>query len=516
MPHARSVAVIAVLLVMLTACDGSDTAGSTASATPSTMTPTTASSSTTSSTTTSNAPTTTSNAPTTTSNAPTTTSQAGASEAVGLGDSLYPGLGNPGYDVEHYHLDLALLDDRATIGGRATIDATALDDRESFSLDLGPFEVTDVTVDGVPADAVLDDGKLTITPGAAVTGGESFTVDVAYRGVPQPVQSEAIRFPVGWIASPDGTIYVVSEPDGASSWFPNNNHPLDKATYTFDVTVPDPLVAVANGVATGTVTDLGTITYSYAMDQPMASYLATVVIGDLVVVDDPAGSDVAGIPIRNVLPTGLATSPPPGLAEQGDMIAFFSELLGPYPFDVYGIAVVDDTFNAALETQSLSIFGRPLVEAAIFEFVLAHELVHQWFGDLVSPGDWSDIWLNEGFATYGEWLWLEHTEGSGALTAIVTGTRDAMAGQGFPPPGTPPRTDLFNTSVYRWGALTLHALRVEIGDDAFFTTLRTHLDRHASGTATTEDFIAVAEEISGQDLTDLFDAWLYGDDVPEL
>ena len=155
--------------------------------------------------------------------------------------------------------------------------------------------------------------------------------------------------------------------------------------------------------------------------------LSTVVIGDLEIVIDEASTTVSSVPVRNVLPPDLAAAPPTPLERQGEMISFLSDLFGPYPFDEYGIAVVGD-FEAALENQTLSIFGRDLVEfPAFFETVLVHELAHQWFGNSVTPADWGDIWLNEGFATYAEWLWIEYTKGAAALEATVRGERNRLA-----------------------------------------------------------------------------------------
>ena len=199
------------------------------------------------------------------------------------------------------------------------------------------------------------------------------------------------------------------------------------------------------------------------------------------------------------------------------MINFFVGLFGPYPFDAYGIAVVDE-FEAALENQTLSIFGRGFVDSPqLFETVLVHELAHQWFGNSVTPGDWGDIWLNEGFATYAEWLWIEHTKGAPAMQATVQGERNQIAlSSSLRPPGNPPADDLFNASVYVRGGLVLHALRTEIGDDAFFATLLEYATKYRYSVVSTSDFVDTAEAVSGRELDDLFDVWLYGDGVPEL
>lgn len=436
---------------------------------------------------------------------------------AGLGDSRYPELGNGGYDVAHYTIDLTYDPEADTISSLVTTTATATAPLPAFSFDFIGYEITDITVDGSEVGFERHGGKLTIIPPTPISQGQSFTVTIGYNGTPAGIESAALPFVIGWRTAPDGTTYVVAEPDGARSWIPVNDHPLDKATYTFRITVPDPLVAAANGSFVEEITDLGWSTWVWETTHPMASYLATVVIGDLEIVSDSAGTSRAGVPVRNVLPPGLAADPPAALLRQGEMIEFFSERFGPYPLEDYGVAVVDG-FEAAIETQTLSIFGRFIVDSSgLLETVLVHELAHQWFGDSVSPTDWGDIWLSEGFATYAEWLWVEHEKGAAAYTATVTGNyRDMTRRADIPPPGSPPADDLFNAGVYIRGALVLHALRVEIGDDAFFTTLRTYATRYADGNAGTADFIAVAEETAGRQLDGLFNAWLYAKGLPDL
>ncbi|HNB42542.1 MAG TPA: M1 family aminopeptidase, partial [Anaerolineales bacterium] len=228
-----------------------------------------------------------------------------------------------------------------------------------------------------------------------------------------------------------------------------------------------------------------------------------------------------GISIRNYYATSLPEGVNKPFARQGEMIDYFSELFGPYPFEVYGALVMDTEFGAALENQTMSIFGIDMVDLEDIEgteAVVAHELVHQWFGDSVSVGDWGSIWLNEGFASYGEGLWEEHLNGRDALDEWVNGVYEEVKAypEFYPPPGNPPANDLFNGGVYLRGGLTLHALRLEVGDDVFFEILRTYYDRYKYGNAVTDDFIAVAEEVSGKDLGDFFNAWLYEEQLPEL
>jgi aminopeptidase N len=431
--------------------------------------------------------------------------------ADGIGDPYYPALGNTGYDVDHYLLDLVFDPATTTLTGVVTVSATATTTLTTFNLDFIGFEISELTVDERPADFARSAEELSVVPSAPIGAGEAFSIRITYSGTPEALTSPVLPFGRGWNTSTTGQHYVVAEPDGARSWFPANDHPLDKATFTFRVTVPDPLIAAANGRLADRQTDLGQATWVWEMEEPMATYLATVVIGAFEIVDDGAGTASSGVEIRNVLPADLVAEPPPDLASQGEMIAFFEELFGPFPFDTYGIAVVDE-FPAALENQTLSIFGRELVN----ERILVHELAHQWFGNSVSPARWQDIWLNEGFASYAEWLWIEREQGPAVVAVGITQERDFFAEAGLPPPGTPPPDNLFNGAVYRVGAMTLHALRLEIGDEAFFTTLQEYASRFGDGTATTGDFVALAEEVSGVQLDDLFDAWLYGDVVPDF
>ncbi|MDJ0952709.1 MAG: M1 family metallopeptidase [Acidimicrobiia bacterium] len=454
--------------------------------------------------------------PTTTTAASAATEPAEIEDLLGVGDSLYPTLGNRGYDADHYTIDLTFDPEPNTINALVEIEATATLAIQSFSLDFIGFETTRVTVDDVEVDFERRDNKLIVHSPTVIPAGEAFTVAVAYEGTPTPMRSEALPFTGGWLTDSKGVSYVIAEPDGARTWYPVNDHPTDKATYTFMITVPDPLIAAANGTLVETITDLGWATWVWESAEPMASYLATVIVGDRDIVEDTASTSLAGIPVRNVLPDDLSEASLEVLAKHGEMIAFFETIYGPYPFAAYGIAVVDD-FDAALENQTLSIFGRFFVDIPqFFEIVMVHELAHQWFGNSVTPADWGDIWLNEGFATYAEWLWIEHTAGEAAMLSQIAVERDRMAVSALPPPGSPPSDDLFNASVYIRGGLVLHALRVEVGDEAFFAIVREYADTYRNDVVTTNDFITLAESISGQDLDDLFDKWLYGEDVPEL
>lgn len=434
----------------------------------------------------------------------------------GLGDSLYPDFGNGGYDAQHYTLDITVNDVASSdLDAVTTIEAIATHDLSAFNLDFLGFEITRLTVNEEAAEFTRAGQELTVIPAQPIPNGAAFTIVVEYSGIPDELMSQALPFPTGWIAYGRG-IFVLSEPDGSATFYPVNDHPLDKATYTFIVTVPQPFEVAANGVLTDTIQNENSTTYRFELRDPMASYLATININDF---NTETMRSPSGIPIRNYYAASLGDEYREPFARQGEMLEYFSELFGPYPFEVYGSLVMDVSFGAALENQTMSIYGVDMVDPTDIEgteAVVAHELVHQWFGNSVSVADWGDIWLNEGFATYGEGLWIEHLEGREALEdwfdylyAEVERFPDF-----FPPHGDPAANDLFNAGVYVRGGLTLHALRLEVGDEVFFEIIRTYYDRYKGGNAYTGDFIGVAENVSGEDLSAFFNGWLYDETLP--
>lgn len=438
--------------------------------------------------------------------------------SAGLGDSLYPGFGNGGYDALHYRLDITVTDvATSNLLAVTTLDAKATQDLTSFNLDFIGFEITGITVNGQAADFDRAGQELTITPARPLPAGDEFTVVVEYNGPPGHMQSVALPFQTGWVTIEGGS-FVLSEPDGAASFFPSNDHPLDKASYTFLVTVPKPYEVAANGVLTETTDHGDARTFVFEERAPMASYLATINIDEL---DEETMKSRNGIPIRNYYSTGLPEDVRKPFARQGEMLDYFGGVFGPYPFEVYGAFVMDTQFGAALENQTMSIFGMDMInlqDVPGTELVVAHELAHQWFGDSVSVADWGDIWLNEGFADYSEGLWIEHISGRKALDAWVKSQYNEVLQypQYYPPPGNPPADDLFNGGVYLRGGLTLHALRTQVGDETFFKILQTYYARYQGGNASTADFLAVAEEISGKELTNFLEDWLYSENLPPI
>jgi aminopeptidase N len=442
-----------------------------------------------------------------------TTTDGPSGSAVGaadIGDPYFPGLGNGGYDVDDYHLALAYEPDTDRLEGTATITARATQPLERFDLDLSGLTVETVTVDGQRADHQHHAAELVVEAPRRIDAGDRFTTVVTYAGVPEPDGIAVLGEQGGWIATDEGA-YTICQPDGAHTWFPGNDHPSDRATFTVAVTVPDPLVVVASGRLVDERTERGRTTWTWAATDPMAPYLLQVAVGDFTI-EERTTPD--GLPLRTATSPGYGDQGAQATAATVDMIAFLETVFGPYPFETYGLLVpAEASPNVAFESQTLSLIPPSLIEA---DSVLLHELAHQWVGDSVTLARWSDIWLNEGFATYAEWLWAEH-EGT-PLADSVDRSYDGVkeVGSGAPLLGDPGPDRLFDPVVYQRGALTLQALRVEVGDDTFFEIVREWTRRHAGDAVTTADFVALAEELSGRQLDDLFDAWLRHDALPPL
>jgi hypothetical protein len=649
--------------------------------------------------------------------------------APGAGDPYFPLDGNGGYDVSDYRLRVSYHPDTDQLVGRAAITATARRNLSSFNLDLDDLAVHRVRVDERRAEWRHENGELTIVPARGIRRGERFEVVVAYSGVPRTIED---LFGVsGFIHTDDGAL-VVGEPHVASTWFPANDHPSDRASFTFVITVPEGLQAVANGVLRDVDTERGWTTWRWRAAAPMATYLAGMSIGHLEIdayradgvrywdaidtsffapvasprtgshfalsqqadsaykrlvhrIDVPssgaemtfwvqrdtedafdfffveartAGADdwttlrdrnghtsqwtgficpfwlelhphlrhyqsgeipegdeeptceptgttgrwwaasgvsdgweqwsvdlsrwsgqqvivalayatdesvqqpgvfvddivvstgqgttsfeadadpldgwlVKGPPLgsppnlNNWIVGTVDDAPPPlgdsmrsTLRRQPEILHFLEGIAGDYPFDVAGGIIDNYPLGFALENQT-----RPIYSPFFFifdplsgEFVIVHELAHQWYGDSLTVKQWQHIWLNEGFATYTEWLWGE-AQGFGTAQE----TFDFLYAE-IPPDdpfweltiGDPGPEHLFDGEVYTRGAMTLHALRMEVGDEDFFRILRRWAQGHEGELVTTAGLVRLAERISGEQLDELFNAWLFTSEKPEL
>ncbi|MEA3185170.1 MAG: hypothetical protein QOJ74_1647 [Ilumatobacteraceae bacterium] len=427
----------------------------------------------------------------------------------GVGDSLFPALGNPGIDVQNYTLLLDYDPQARKLSASDQIDLVMTEDRATFSLDSDGPVVSAVSVDGVAAKFVATKPELFITPATSLTSGQHVHVDVTYTVSPTSIPSAAGE-EVGWFATPGGS-YVLNEPEGAHTWVPCDDHPSDQATFHVEITVPAGLTAVANGALVDHTSTPSSETWIWQEDHPMATYLMQVLTGDYELVD---GVGPNGLPLLSVVLRKDRAIMQPFLDTIDDQIDFFDDYFGPYPLARYGIAMADSASGIAMETMERSQFSRSDFLSGrldlIQELYLSHELTHQWFGDAVSPARWSDVWLNESFATYGEWMWLDHL----GLRTLASSAHDALVSR-QPGSTAAPRVDqIFGYNSYEGGAVILQALRQTIGDDLFFTLLRRWVSDNSGTARTTDDFVALASTVAGRDLTEFFATWLYADTLP--
>jgi len=429
------------------------------------------------------------------------TGAAGVSRSTSAGDPRMPDLGSDDLDVEHYDVDLRFEPDLTGVEGTVTSSVTLRKRTDRLAFDADGLDVIDAVVDGAPADFRVDGRELLIDLAAPSEAGASLTVEVTYRAA---VADSAWSWDAaGLFAGADG-VWSVNEPDGLSTWMPVSDHPTDKATWTFDVTVSDGLTAVANGRYVGTTAGDGVATWHWDQDEPMATYLVTMLVGDYALVD--GGTSATGVELAHAVLSDSQDALD-GYREVTDrQLSYFTELFGPYPFDRYGLALADSLPGLAMETQGLSLFSVADLDGSLGplqHLLLAHELAHQWFGNAVSPESWNDIWLNEGFATYAQWMWLEEA-GIGTVDGYAGAALGAM---GDCLPLSRP-CELFGPLVYEGGGAAAHALRLTVGDDAFFAGLRAWIETYLDSAASTADLRAVMEQASGQDLSQFFAEWV--------
>ena len=445
---------------------------------------------------------------------PASTSPAAAPSTIGApgaGDPYFPLQGNGGYDVQHYTIALTYGPHTRLLAGVVHINATARQRLTRFDLDLRhDMTASKVLVNGrraghaQPADRAHE---LVITPSRALPAGRPFTVAVTYAGRAHAI-SDPDGSPDGWIATSDGA-FVANEPQGSPTWFPVNNTPTDKATYTVSVNVPKGYTAVSNGrYIRPTRTATRTI-WRYRLTKPVSDYLVTATVGRF---DLHFGRTGRGVPFVVAIDPTQRAGTALVLAKLPKIVDYFSSVYGAYPFPQTG-AIVDDAPNVgyALETAT-----RPLFPSAPDELTLAHELAHQWYGDTVTVRRWRDIWINEGFAEFSTWLWDQHRGGTTMrrhLQQLLA--RPSSDPVWNPPPGNPgSNSQIFADSVYQRGAGALEALREKVGSAAFFRVMRGWVQARRYGNGTVDEFTGYVQKVLNRDLRHFFFVWLYRNGKP--
>ncbi|MGC0328314.1 aminopeptidase N [Streptomyces sp. SAI-170] len=439
-----------------------------------------------------------------------------------LGDPVYPSLGNDGYRVSAYDLDLAWDAGNRIVTGTATLLITTTRELNRFSLDALGLDIRSVRVNNTPATYAQSGEKLRVTPATPLAANVAARVTVLYSADPRRALAHT-----AWVPTPDG-FAVCPQPNSAHTVFPCNDHPADKADFSCRITVPAGLRGVASGnlVSTETLAD-GRKAYYYRSASPLATEVVQITVGDYVVKERPGPH---GLPLRDVVPTARAAALEPALALTPRQMEWVEARLGAFPFETYGLLPCNSDDPAAfdftgLETQTLTLY-KPnflLQEEKKIGSHMMHELVHSYFGDSVSPATWADLWLNEGHADYYGLLYRYERGWPDSLGLTTLEARmkhtyalgDQWRAQSGPV-ASPTAANLFDSQRYLGGVLVLYALRQRVGQGVFDAIERAFLARHRNSAASTKDFIAVASQTAGEDLSGFLTEWLYGTKTPRM
>ncbi|MFE7757843.1 M1 family metallopeptidase [Streptomyces sp. NPDC057429] len=439
---------------------------------------------------------------------------------LGIGDRLFPLLGNPGYDVLSYDISLDYVGrNTEPLDAVTRIEARTTAPLERINLDFARGTVRSVDVNGLRSEFATEEEDLVVQAPARLPAGVPVRLTVRHTSDPSGDQANG-----GWVRTADG-LAMANQADAAHRVFPGNDHPADKAHFTFRVTAPEDLTVVAGGLPAGKHRHGAMTTWTYRTEHPMATELAQVSIGRSAVLHR---TGPRGLPVRDVVPAADRRKLEPWLRRTPGQVAWMEAQVGPYPFETYGLLVADAETGFELETQTLSLFERSLFTEAghpewYIESIMVHELAHQWFGNSVSPAVWSDLWLSEGHATWYEARYAEEHARKPVERRMreAYARSDAWRAAGGPPahpdvPSPDHKISLFRPVVYDGGALVLYALRKEMGETSFDDLERTWVRRYRDGSASTADFTGLASRIAGRDLTAFFDGWLYGEKTPPM
>jgi aminopeptidase N len=429
-------------------------------------------------------------------------------------DSYYPAPGGPGVAVLHYDLRLRWPPNARELRGTAVLQVRVTENSASLPLSLARgLAISSIKVDGVGTGFTRDRFHLAINGPYVAEGRHTITID--YAGEPKPVSAPSMRSDVvtlGWHTMANGRVWAMQEPFGAYTWYPVNDTPSDKATYRFTVNVPDKWVGVANGSLLKRETTGGRTVTTFAEAHPMAPYLSTIAIGPLRRIFQKAPD---GTHLNYWIPKGHPEYAA-ALRKTPEAFEWLEKKLGDYPFDRFGVVVVPN--DSAMETQELITLG-----AGVFDYgnqyvreVIAHEMAHAWFGDSTTPADWSDLWMNEGFASYYDakysvaqgWSdWADHTD--------YWANADQPLRDSYGPPGDYYKDAFASSNVYFCTARMLNRMATKLGQVRFNSTMRAWVQQHRDTNVTRADFETWLEVRTDMEWTAFLSKWLTSPTAPK-
>jgi aminopeptidase N len=434
--------------------------------------------------------------------------------------------GSTPFDVQHYRLAIRFFPETHSFAGSVEVTALALSGLTSCTLQASQKSLTidSVTAGGKKLHFMRENGELRSSLVVPVQKDSAFQLTVHYHGVSHfqgSFDDGGVNF------SPAGHIGTSGEPNFAREWWPCHDIPSDKATIETVITVPDSMTGVSNGLLVSTSRENGLATYAWNESYPISTYCVSVAAARYTL-HTVKYTTIAGteMPFVWYAYPSDSTRAAEDFKNTPEILRFYEETFGEYPFsrEKFGFAEVDG--DLTMENQTICSIQSSMINGTRqFESTFAHEMVHHWFGNLITTADWHNTWLNEGFATYCEALYTEHFQGKAAYKYLfgrfAATEPGSMAGPVIAKNDTA-FWDSFGQKVYVKGAFVLHMLRMMIGDSAFFASLRTYLNdpRLRYANATTEDFIAACEKTTGGNLHWFFRQWLYAEadsiDRPEL
>jgi len=439
-------------------------------------------------------------------------SSSAASAAVGIGDPYFPHDGNPGYQVRHYDIDVRYRPATRLLAGTTTIRLVPKRRLSSFSLDL-LLHARRVAINGTRVRFSQTQHELTVRPRRPLAAAKAVDVQVTYRGRPVGLryngEAPLKKTRTGAIA--------LGEPHVAAWWYPSNDHPSDKARFDITLRVPRGFEAISNGGLLGHRDRGETSVWRWSVGKPMTTYLAFAAFGQYRI---EHGQTASGKGFLYAVEKGLRPSTAKAawrsLRLTGEITRWLERSWGRYPYRQIGGVVPNTSLGFALENQTRPVYSPYFFGYGVSRSIIVHEMAHQWFGDRVAVKRWKHIWLNEGPATYAEWMWESHRGGRTPQRQFLNTYRSFEPSSAFwkLPIGDPGSNRIFDEAVYVRGAMVIQALRNRVGDCDFFSIMRHWVHANADGLGGTHEFKVRAERISGEQLDSLFRSWLLSGKKP--